>query len=65
MYLKKLKIGNVELSYKAETSDKRYIINYYEFDGEVSQILNTALPIYIENTIYSYVLDSKATLKGR
>lgn len=33
----------------------------YEFDGEVSQILNTALPIYIENTIYSYVLDSKAS----
>lgn len=33
----------------------------YEFDGEVNQILNTALPIYIENTIYSYVLDSKAS----
>ncbi|MFR7880292.1 MAG: F0F1 ATP synthase subunit gamma [Christensenellales bacterium] len=24
-------------------------------------MLNTALPIYIENTIYSYVLDSKAS----
>lgn len=33
----------------------------YEFEGEVSEILNTALPIYIENTIYSYVLDSKAS----
>ncbi|MCM1260084.1 MAG: ATP synthase F1 subunit gamma [Prevotella sp.] len=33
----------------------------YEFDGEVKAILDTALPIYIENTIYSYVLDSKAS----
>lgn len=33
----------------------------YEFEGEVSEILNTALPIYIENTIYSYILDSKAS----
>lgn len=33
----------------------------YEFDGEVKTILDTALPIYIENTIYSYVLDSKAS----
>lgn len=33
----------------------------YEFEGEVNEILNTALPIYIENTIYSYVLDSKAS----
>ena len=33
----------------------------YEFDGEVKSILDTALPIYIENTIYSYVLDSKAS----
>ena len=36
-------------------------LSTYEFDGEVSKILNTALPIYIENTIYSYVLDSKAS----
>ncbi len=40
--------------------DNAHLTNY-EFDGEVSQILNTALPIYIENTIYSYVLDSKAS----
>lgn len=33
----------------------------YEFEGEVTEILNTALPIYIENTIYSYILDSKAS----
>lgn len=33
----------------------------YEFDGEVKSILDTALPIYIENTIYSYILDSKAS----
>ena len=33
----------------------------YEFDGEVKTILDTALPIYIENTIYSYILDSKAS----
>lgn len=33
----------------------------YEFEGEVNEILNTALPIYIENTIYSYVLDSKTS----
>lgn len=36
-------------------------LSTYEFDGEVNEILNTALPIYIENTIYSYVLDSKAS----
>lgn len=40
--------------------DNAHLTNY-EFDGEVSQILNTALPIYIENTIYSYILDSKAS----
>lgn len=33
----------------------------YEFDGEVKTILDTALPLYIENTIYSYILDSKAS----
>lgn len=42
------------------TSDDTNLATY-EFDGEVNQILNTALPIYIENTIYSYVLDSKAS----
>lgn len=29
-------IGNVELSYIASTSDNRYSIEYYSFDGEVS-----------------------------
>lgn len=33
----------------------------YEFDGGVKEILDTALPIYIENTIYGYLLDSKAS----
>ena len=33
----------------------------YEFDGGVKEILDTALPIYIENTIYGYFLDSKAS----
>lgn len=33
----------------------------YEFDGDIDEILNTALPIYIENTIYSFILDSKAS----
>ena len=33
----------------------------YEFEGGVKEILDTALPIYIENTIYSYILDSKAS----
>ncbi len=33
----------------------------YEFDGDVNEILNMALPIYIENIIYSYILDSKAS----
>ena len=28
--------SNIELSYKAETQDQRYVINFYEFDGEVS-----------------------------
>lgn len=36
-------------------------LSTYEFDGEVNEILNTALPIYIENIIYSFVLDSKAS----
>ena len=33
----------------------------YEFDGGVKEILDTALPIYIGNTIYGYFLDSKAS----
>ncbi len=28
--------GNVDVSYKAESPDQRYVINFYEFDGEVS-----------------------------
>ncbi len=33
----------------------------YEFDGGVKEILNTVLPIYIENYIYGLILDSKAS----
>ena len=44
-----------------ENNDSKDVLTNYEFDGEVKEILNTALPIYIENTIYSYVLDSKAS----
>lgn len=45
-----------------EPVQKDEVLNHtYEFDGEVKQILDTALPIYIENTIYSYILDSKAS----
>ena len=44
-----------------ENNDSKDSLTNYEFDGEVQEILNTALPIYIENTIYSYILDSKAS----
>ncbi len=40
---------------------KKNSMSTYEFDGEAKTILDTALPIYIENTIYSYILDSKAS----
>lgn len=39
--------------------DKHRLI--YEFDGGASEILSTALPIYIENYVYSFILDSKAS----
>lgn len=44
----------------APSDNKKYNTSY-EFDGDALEILNMALPIYIENTIYSYVLDSKAS----
>ena len=43
---------------KLENNQSRKV---YEFDGGVREILDTALPIYIENTIYGYFLDSKAS----
>lgn len=43
------------------TCEKLSTNKMYEFDGGVDEILNTALPIYIENTIYGYFLDSKAS----
>lgn len=33
----------------------------YEFDGDVESILNMILPIYVENLVYGFVLDSKAS----
>lgn len=42
-----------------ETSNTKLV--EYEFDGGVKEILNTILPIYIENYIYGLILDSKAS----
>ncbi len=39
---------------------KEDLINY-EFDGGVKEILDTVFPIYIENSIYGMILDSKAS----
>ena len=33
----------------------------YEFDGGEKEILDTIFPIYIENSIYGMILDSKAS----
>jgi len=33
----------------------------YEFDGSVDDMLNMILPIYVENVIYGYMLNSKAS----
>lgn len=33
----------------------------YEYDGNIEEILNMILPIYIENLVYGFVLDSKAS----
>ncbi len=33
----------------------------YEYDGKIEDILNMILPIYIENLVYGYILDSKAS----
>lgn len=33
----------------------------YEYDGNIEDILNMVLPIYIENLVYGFVLDSKAS----
>ncbi len=41
--------------FKSETSTN------YEFEGGMKNILDILLPIYIENSIYGYVLDSKTS----
>ncbi len=51
--------SNVVLPIECDATSNN--LSTYEFDGETDEILNTALPIYIENTIYSFVLDSKAS----
>lgn len=33
----------------------------YEYDGKMEDILNMVLPIYIENLVYGFILDSKAS----
>ncbi|HOI46243.1 MAG TPA: ATP synthase F1 subunit gamma [Bacilli bacterium] len=43
---------------KFNSSTKHLI---YDFDGGVGQILNTVLPMYIEDLIYGCILDSKAS----
>lgn len=45
-------------NYQETNSDK---LVEYEFDGGTQEILNTVLPIYIENYIYGLILDSKAS----
>lgn len=36
-------------------------VKSYEFDGDIESILKTILPIYVENLLYGFVLDSKAS----
>lgn len=36
-------------------------IKSYEFDGDIESILNTILPIYVQNLLYGLILDSKAS----
>ena len=33
----------------------------YEYDGKMEDILNMILPTYVENLVYGFVLDSKAS----
>ena len=34
---------------------------YFDFEGEVSKILEQILPLYVENLVYGLILDSKAS----
>jgi F-type H+-transporting ATPase subunit gamma len=52
---------SILLPVEAKALPKDAILVNYEFDGSATDILNLALPIYIENSIYSYILDSKAS----
>lgn len=42
-----------------ETNDKKR--NIYDYEGGVNSILDTILPLYIENLVYGIILDSKAS----
>lgn len=37
------------------------INSFYEFDGDIEQMLNMILPIYVENVLYGLILNSKAS----
>ena len=41
--------------------EKPAMTTNYEFDGDVEEIFKTILPIYIENLLYGFVLNSKAS----
>ena len=40
---------------------KPTVVKNYEFDGNIEEMLKTILPIYVENLMYGFVLDSKAS----
>ncbi len=42
------------------TNDKT-INNLYDYEGGINSILDTVLPLYIENLVYGIILDSKAS----
>ncbi len=44
-----------------ETLETNETLINYEFDGGTKEILDTIFPIYIENSIYGIILDSKAS----
>ena len=49
------------ISYDEITEGMDKIKHIYEFDGNIEDMLNMILPIYIENVLYGYMLNSKAS----
>ena len=41
--------------------EKKKAMATYEFDDSVESMLDTVLPLYLENVIYGIILDSKAS----